>query len=205
VPSTCTSRQGGEDKLRGFSAIELLIGLGLTVCLALAVCPLWTNMGKAAAARTDMSVAVVQSRVAVARLERDLRLSSAAGCRFTTLGPVLQASNSQVVFLQRTGDGLEPVLVEWELSGRALMRRWRKCPAERPGEFAHSLYADHKTMLEQLETGGIFKYVVDGVTVPGPLSASELASIEAVMLEARVRVAGASGSVAVATVALVGR
>lgn len=205
MSSTCTSRRGRKDGFLGFSALELLIGLALTVCLALTISPLWTHMNRAAAARTDLSVAMVQSRVAVARLERDLRLSSAADCRFATAGPVLEASASRVVFLEPAGTGEAPLLVEWELSGGALMRRWGACPPARPATFGHSLYADNKTMLELLEAGGIFRYVVDGITVAGPVPVSELASVEAVILDADVRIVGGPGAVAVATVARVGR
>jgi hypothetical protein len=205
VWSTCISRPRAEDWAVGFTAIELLIGLALTVCLALAVCPLWSQIERAAAARTDMSVALVQSRVAVARFERDLRLAGAANCRFPAPGLVLEASSSQVVFLQPAGAGLEPVLLEWELSGGALMRRRGACPAVRPSVFGHSLYVDHKTMLEQLAPGGTFSYVVDGATVAGPLPASALAAVEAVILDARVRVVGGPGSIELAAVAWVGR
>lgn len=205
MSSTCTSKRRLKGGAAGFSALELLIGLALTVGLALAVCPLWTQMNEAAANRTDLSVAMVQSRVAIARLERDLRLSSAADCRFTCTGPILEASVDQVVFLESAGTGLAPLLVEWELNGGALMRRRGACPAVRPGTFGHMIYADHKTMLEQLEAGGTFRYVVDGMVVGGPVAASALAEIEAVILDASVRVAGGSGAVAVATAARVGR
>jgi hypothetical protein len=205
VWSTFTSRPGGNDGVPGFSALELLIGLALTVCLALTICPLWSHMNRAAADRTDLSVAMVQSRVAVARLERDLRLASAAGCRFTAVGPILEASTSQVVFLEPAGPGEAPLLVEWELNGGALMRRWGACPAARPATFAHSLYVDNKTMLEQLEGGGSLKYMVDGITVAGPVPSAALASVDAVVLDARVKIQGISGEVVVATVARVER
>ncbi len=152
-----------------------------------------------------MSVALVQSRVAVARLERDLRLSSAVGCRFATVGPILEASVSQVVFLEPCVAGPEPLLVEWEVSGGALMRRWGACPAVRPSAFGHSLYLDHKTMLEQLDVGGSFSYLVDGLALEGPVPESALASIEAVILEAPMRVAGGPGAMAVRILARVGR
>ncbi len=205
MSSICTSRPGGKEDDLGFSALELLIGLALTVCLALSICPLWTHVNGVAAARTDLSVTMVQSRVAIARLERDLRLSSAAECRFATAGPVLAASPSQVIFLEPPVAGLEPLLVEWELNGGALMRRRGVCPDARPATFAHSLYVDNKTMLEHLEPGGVFRYVVDGIMVEGPVPPSELASVEAVVLDARVRIVGGPGAVAVGSVARVGR
>jgi hypothetical protein len=205
VSSTSTSEPCPKNGVPGFSALELLIGLALTVCLALTICPLWTQMNRAAAARTDLSTAMVQSRVAIARLERDLRLCSAAGCRFAIPGPILEASASQVVFLEPAGPGEAPLLVEWELNGGAMMRRWGACPAVSPATFGHSLYVDHKTMLERLEAGSTLGYVVDGITVAGPVSASALASVEAVILDARVRIVGGPGEVAVFTLARVGR
>jgi hypothetical protein len=205
VTSTCISRPRAKEWSGGFSAIELLIGLSLTVCLALTVCPLWTHIERAAAARTDMSVALVQSRVAVARLESDMRLSSAANCRFAAPGPILEASSSQVVFLEPAGAGMDPVLVEWEFSGGALMRRRGVCPVLRPVGFGHSLYLDHKTMLERLAPGGTFSYLVNGTTVAGPLPVSALAGVEAVILDARLRAVGGPGWIDVSTVAWVGR
>jgi competence protein ComGC len=205
VPSTSISEPCRKNGVSGFSALELLIGLALTVCLALTICPLWTQMNMAAASRTDLSVAMVQSRVAIARLERDLRLCSAAKCRFAIPGPIVEASESQVVFLEPAGPGEAPLLVEWELTGGALMRRWGACPAARPATFGHSLYVDHKTMLEQLEAGSTLGYVIDGLTVAGPVSASALASVEAVILDARVKIVGGPGAVVMGSVARVGR
>ena len=83
------------------------------------------------------------------------------GCLFPTSGALLEASASQVVLLQRAADGSGPVIVEWEIVRGALMRRWGSCPVATSGHVPHSLYKDHKTMLEDVGTGSSFTYVVE--------------------------------------------
>ena len=185
--------------------VELLIGLALALCLATVAAPLWVSVERAGAREGDRTVQWLQGRVAVARLERDLRLASAGGCLFPVDGPILEATTGQVVFLGRTYADAAPILVEWELVGGALMRRWGDCPAGRPISYRHALFRDNKTMLEGVRAGSAFTYLVDGTEIVGPLDESDLASVEAVVLTMRADVAGEMGSVSVETTARVGR
>ncbi|OFW60568.1 MAG: hypothetical protein A2133_11950 [Actinobacteria bacterium RBG_16_64_13] len=130
----------------------------------------------------DRTVGAVQGRVAVSRLERDLRLASAGGCPFAAAGPVLEASASQVVFLRRAATGSKPILVEWEVVGGSLMRRWGPCPDETPSTYPHSNFSDNKTMLENLGNGSSLEYVVNGMLVSPPVAGTDLAAIDAVVL-----------------------
>ncbi|MBN1321826.1 MAG: hypothetical protein JXA87_13425 [Thermoleophilia bacterium] len=185
--------------------IELLVGLALALCLAAVAAPLWLSLESAGAREGDRTVQWLQGRVAVARLERDLRLASGDSCLFAVSGPLLEATADQVVFLGRTRPGAAPILVEWELVGGSLMRRWGDCPTARPSSYRHSLYRDHKTMLEGVRPGSVFAYLVDGVATAGPIAQANLESVEAVVLTMRVDVEGERGSVRVATTARVGR
>jgi prepilin-type N-terminal cleavage/methylation domain-containing protein len=110
----------------GFTLVELLVGLALSVSLALAVAPLWLSLEGTGTRAADRTVWVVQERVAVTRLERDLRLAGAEECAFSIAGPVLEASGSQVVFLARScaeSAESEVTIVEWEIARGSLMRR----------------------------------------------------------------------------------
>ncbi|MCE5253806.1 MAG: prepilin-type N-terminal cleavage/methylation domain-containing protein [Actinomycetia bacterium] len=190
---------------RGFTLVELLVGLALAATVAVAVAPLWASLEDVGADETDRTVQSLQGRVAIARFERDLRLASAAGCPFAVQGPVLEASGNQVVFLERTGDDGVATLVEWEIVNGALMRRWGPCPVTRPLVHGHSLYVDHKTMLDDVAAGSVFAYVVGGVPATGPVSGQDLDRIEAVVLDARVVSEEAGPGVKVSTTARVAR
>lgn len=209
--STCISRRLVFKRLvdgipRGFTLIELLIGLALAVSLAVALAPLWVSLETAGATEADRTVQSLQGRVAVARFERDLRLASAAGCPFALVSPILEASTSQVVFLERTANEGGPILVEWEITNGALMRRWGLCPLSRPTAYRHALYRDNKTMLEGVAGGSAFSYVVDGEIVAAPLTEKDLGSIEAVIFDTQVVAADQrSTRVRVSTTARVAR
>jgi type II secretory pathway pseudopilin PulG len=156
----CTSkglRQDGRTvgACGGFSVIELILGLALTVCLAVAVAPLWLSLQGTGVREGDQTVRLLQARVAAARFERDLRLASAAGCPFSLSAPILEASPSQVVFVERPTAGAALILVEWEIVDGTLMRRRGACPVARPVIFSHSLFVDHKTMLEGVRPGSV--------------------------------------------------
>ena len=181
--STSRSHSSPETILPGgFSVVELLVGLALALCLATAAAPLWLSLESAGVQEAERTVQWLQGRVALARLERDLRLASSRGCLFVVDGPVLDATASQVVFLEHSADASPPVLVEWEMTGDSLMRRWGPCPIVRPSVFGHGLFTDHKTMLERLEGRGAFTYVVGGAETDGPIPERELTLVDAVIL-----------------------
>ncbi len=196
--STCTSREG-------FTLVELIVGLTLAVCLAVAIAPFWTTLQRAGAEATDETVCLLQGRVAIARFERDLRLAGAGGCQFAVTWPVLEASASQLVFLERQGPGAVPLLMEWEIVCGSLMRRWGPCPSARPQTYAHSRYRDSKTMLEGVQGASAFGYVVRGGIVPGPVPEKDLPLIEGVVLQLKSVGGGARRPVDLATTARVGR
>jgi type II secretory pathway pseudopilin PulG len=189
----------------GFSVIELILGLALTLCLALAVAPLWLSIQAAGAREGDQTVRLLQARVAVARFERDLRLASAAGCPFSLSGPVLAASGSQVVFLERGTAGTPPILVEWEIVNGALMRRRGVCPLERPAAFSHSLYVDNKTMLEGVKPGSVLSYFAGGVAIDPSAGVVDLSAVDTVVVELQTAADGAIPPVRVTARGLVGR
>ena len=208
--STSTSREpvsqlsAAPDEL-GFTLIELVLGLALSVILALAVAPLWTSLQGGSVSEGDQTLRLLQERVAVSRFERDLRLASAAGCLFELSAPVVEATGQRVVFLAPATRGSAPIVVEWEIGGGTLMRRWGDCPLTRAAAWAGSAYRDNKTMLEGVQSGSSFSYVVHGRVVGGPSTEAELAAIEAVVLDLRAKSEGARSPVRVASEARVGR
>ena len=172
----------------GLSVIELLLGLSLALCLALGVAPLWVSFQSLGVREGDQTVWSLQARVSVARFERDLRTAGAEACRFPAGAAVLQATSSQVVLLVRTGEATAPVIVEWEIVGGSIMRRRGPCPVTRPTAYAHALYTDNKTMLENVDTTrSRFSYCVGGVAASVPLSPADLALVDGVTLELQAR------------------
>ena len=169
---------------QGFSFIELLLALALTLCLAVAVAPVWASVQGRSVRDGDGAISLLQGRVAASRMERDLRLATARSCVFAVDGPILQGSASQVVFLTAGSAGEPPAIVEWEITGGALMRRKGACPAAPPTTFPHSLYSDNKTMLEGVSAGACFSYDVDGLDVGAPVPLEDLPLIDRVMLKA---------------------
>jgi hypothetical protein len=166
----------------GFTALELLVGMSLAVLMMLGVAPLVTSLQAGGTREVDRTVVTLQGRVAVARLERDLRMATALGSYFGVDGAVLEATQRQVVFLGRTGGGSGLCLIEWEVVGATIMRRWGPCPARRPISFAHSAYVDNKSMLEGLAGDACFSYIVNGSMRAGALPESELAGVQYVVL-----------------------
>jgi len=139
--------------------MELLVGLALSLALALAIAPLWTTAEEVTVDGGDRVLATFQTRTAVARLERDLRLASALGGGDLQCAPVVEADGSHVVVVTRSAVDATPEIVEWELVGGSLMRRrgpWAGIPA---GGVSHSQFNDHKTMLEGLAAGASFAYL----------------------------------------------
>lgn len=190
---------------KGFTLIELLVGLALALMITVAGSSLWFSLENAGARETDRTVRSLQGRVAGARLERDLRLASAAGCPFSVSSPILEASASQVVFLERGSADGTPTLVEWEIVNGALMRRWGNCPAIWPSVYKHALFLDHKTMLEDVAPGSSFKYMVGGMLTPAPIPRERLDTIDAVVLDVRSVPVGGEAAVQVRTAARVAR
>jgi Tfp pilus assembly protein PilW len=187
----------------GFSLIELLLGLSLALCLALGVAPVWVSFQSIGVREGDETIWALQGRVAVARFERDLRLIGLQRCPFATAAAVLQATSSQMVLLVSTSDSTPPLLVEWELVNGALMRRWGACPAIRPSVFNHSLYADSKTMLENVDTArSALSYVVADCAAVAPVAAADLPLVDVVAIDLS---ALAQGTMAPAHVLALGR
>jgi prepilin-type N-terminal cleavage/methylation domain-containing protein len=190
---------------RGFTAIELLLGLTLAVVLALAIMPLTVGLEGLGTREADRTIAVLQGRVAAARLERDLRLATAGGSPFPVDSAILQATPWQIVFLGSADDDTKLDLVEWEFTEGRLMRRWGECPEELPEGFAHSLFRDSKTVLEGLHEGEPLSYVVNGGTAKGPIAQQDLCRVEAVVLRVEGEDAAGVWPQGLLTVARVGR
>jgi hypothetical protein len=208
--SMCISKRPPDNGFRygaraGFSAIELLLALALTICLAVAVAPLWLSLQRTGVREGDQTVRLLQARVAVARFEHDLRLASAAGSPFPLSGPMLEASPKQVVFLERPMVGAALVLVEWEIVDGALMRRRGLCPVARPLAFSHSLFADHKTMLEGVESGSAFSYLADGSGLDLSQEGVDLTLVDGVVMDLLTTAEGASAPVRTTARGRVGR
>lgn len=191
--------------LLGFTAIELLLGLTLTVVLALAIMPLTVSLQGVGSRESDRAITLLQGRVAAARLERDLRLASAGRSPFLVEAALLEAGPSQVVFLGHANDDASLDLLEWELAGDSLMRRWGPCPSALPATFGHHLYVDSKTVLQGLRKGGTLAYVVDGRTLEGELAGEELGEVESVILRLAGEDEAGTWLDAVVAVARVGR
>jgi hypothetical protein len=203
----CTSSisRGRQVRVAGFTALELLIGLTLTVLLALAVAPLSLSLQTTGVREADRTVVLLQGRAAAGRFERDLRLATAGGSPFWAGGPILQATPWQVVFLGRAGDGAVLNILEWEIGADCIMRRWGRCPTVKPLTFAHALYVDHKSMLDGIAPYGAFSYLVNGKVLAGTVPESSLVSIEAVILRAKGHDSAGDWPLGLWTTARVGR
>lgn len=204
--TTRTSRGGGA----GFTVVELLLGLALSVALAAAAAPVLLSLERTGIENTDQTVWLVQQRVVAARFERDLRLACAQACPFNAAGAILEASESQVVFVRGSVDGSSALVVEWEVVNGSLMRRWGLCPEVCPATFAHSLYVDHKTMIEDLGSGSSFAYEVRGGIASASIGHGDLGLVRTVRLRlvqsGTEPAAGPSGGAAsLTTVGRVGR
>jgi hypothetical protein len=183
VNSTSTTRATRRRVGRGFTILELLIGVTLAACVAVALAPVWLSWQRVGGDETDLTIWFAQSRVAVARFERDLRLAGAARCPFPADSAVLEATPTQVVFLENSGGQTAPLLVEWDLSKGALMRRWAACPGKRPVVFAHNAYLDSKTMLEDVRTGSRFLYQAGSRALGSTVDSAGLSCITSVTIE----------------------
>jgi hypothetical protein len=182
-----------------------MIGISLAACVAIALAPIWLSWEKAGDGEADQTIWFVQSRAAAARFERDLREASPVRCPFAGEAAVLEATPTQIVLLEADGDASAPLLVEWEIVKGAMMRRWTRCPAQRPVAFAHSMYVDSKTMLENVRTGGGFAYYSGARRLVPPLDAVALRSLTRVVLQATGAIPGVPGHVDMRCVGRVGR
>jgi len=185
--------------------IELLVGLALAVGLASALAPLFISLERAGVESADRSVQTVQSRVAVARFERDLRFANGTGCLFPTGSLLVEATATKVVLLLRPQPEAAPIIVAWEVAGSNLMRRWGMCPPSRPLSYPTALFSDNKTMLEGVRTGSRFTYLLGSKPIEPPLSTRALAAIDGVRLDLELAPFGVSGASLVSTTARVGR
>lgn len=183
--STSSLQSSKMGSAAGFTTLELLVGMALTVVLFLGVSPLVVTIQKTGVREGDRTIAVLQGRVAEARLEKDLRLASAGGSAFPTDGPVLQATARQVVFLGHIDRLSALSIVEWEIVDGNLMRRWGPSPKSRPASFSHSLYVDNKSMLEGLAGDACFTYVVNGAVVEGTVPTDDLSFVDEVAIRGK--------------------
>lgn len=201
--STSTSSQQ-RWRAGAFTIIELMVGISIAACLALAIAPVWNSWERQGDGEADQSIWFIQSRVAMARFERDLRQAGAAHCLFVTGGPVLEATESQVVVLQRGEGDSPPLVVEWEIVKGSLMRRWRPCPPIKPASWSHSSYVDSKTMLEGVHAESSFAFYAGSKRLSVPVDEAHLALVTTVRLEVAGGATGAAGEVRVSTTGRVG-
>jgi hypothetical protein len=187
-----------------FTIIELMVGISIAACLALAIAPVWNSWEKRGDGEADQSIWFIQSRVAMARFERDLRLGGAAHCPFVTGGPVLEATDSQVIVLEQVEGDAPPFVIEWEIVKGSLMRRWRPCPLVKPASWPHSSYVDSKTMLEGVEAESRFAYYAGPKRLSAAVDEAHLALVTTVRLEVAGGALGAVGEVHVSTTGRVG-
>jgi type II secretory pathway pseudopilin PulG len=179
--STSTSRR----LVAGFTLLELLVGLTLTMVLAAAIAPMWLGWQRAFAQSADRTVGGLQGRVVAERLERDLRLASTVGCGDLGCTSVLFADAHQVVFLSRTDPVPGPPdIVEWDIVGARLMRRTRVWPGSLPSSFPHQSFTDNKTMIERVSDDAAFSFYSGGAELVTP--SVDLAGIDEVRLTAAV-------------------
>lgn len=170
---------------RGFTLIEVLVGMVLSLMLALAIAPLWVSAEKVTVEGGDRVLATFQARTMVARLERDLRMASALGGGGLDCAALVEADRHHLVVVTRSSSDATPELVEWELVGGSLMRRrgpWVGVPAE---GVSHSLFNDHKTMLEGLGPDASFAYL-SGTRALAEDATPECAAITDVVIEGSV-------------------
>jgi hypothetical protein len=126
-------------------------------------------------------------------------------CPFPAAGPVLGAGPSKVIVLVAVEAGQPPVLVEWELTGASLMRRWGPCTSARPELLGTSLFVDHKTMLEGVLDGSRFGFFLGYQEMDHPLALDELARLDRIELELVTAPLGQGEQSRISTAARVGR
>ncbi|NLE73901.1 MAG: hypothetical protein GX604_04630 [Actinobacteria bacterium] len=194
---TCTSEDAPE---HGFTLMEALVGLVVAVVLVVAVSGVWVGLERRGATWNDRVVLMLQSRVAEARLERDLRLATAEGCAGVGSGPIVAATPTEIILVSRCATNGDMELVEWELTGGSLMRRRIPWPGQLPRPLNHAAFTDHKTMLDGVVAAPGFRYLCGTQELPSPVTAEDRALIDTVEVRSRL-----TGGVEVGWWAEVGR
>jgi hypothetical protein len=173
----------------GITLLELLVGMALTLVLAGALAPAWLGLQAAEVAAGDRAVVLVQSRVVVARLERDLRLAGGGG-GLAGAGGLVEADATHLVLLTAGLDGTGSELVEWEVVGTVLMRRRAPAVVAPRLPVSHGMFTDNKTMLEGVASRALFTYWSGGRALVVPLTASDLQQVEVVCAQSSLAAAG---------------
>lgn len=173
----------------GFTLVEVLVGALLTLALFALMFPVWERLQQIAGDETEHAVAVAQTRVAVARFERDMRCASAVDTTGAECRAVLDATPSRLVLVSRPGREAAPELIEWEITGSSLMRRRGPWPGSLPGDFPKNLFTDHKTMLERVETAS-FSYDGAGFSGVSRVPAERAGDVRRVTLSLRLQPSG---------------
>jgi Tfp pilus assembly protein PilV len=163
----------------GFTLIEVLLALSLSLMLGLSLLPLWHSLEQSQVRAGDRAIALLQGRLAASRFEKDLRLAASVADPRGLCSPVIAADPVQVILLTTAQGRVD--LVEWEFVSGRLMRRSVPWSGVLPTAFPHGLYTDHKTMLEGVVSGG-FLYETRGVLL-GSAEDSDLAWVSAVLME----------------------
>ncbi|MHB1343359.1 MAG: prepilin-type N-terminal cleavage/methylation domain-containing protein [Thermoleophilia bacterium] len=187
----------------GFTLLEVLVALVLSLVILLGTAPLWVTTVRTGVASQELLVDVERWRVVSARLERDLRMASAAGIKGLGCVPLLEATPSRLVLVTRSAGGPEPEIVAWEFAGGSLMRRRMPVPAEGPSPTI-SGFPDNKTMLEGVD-GGVFFYSMGGLGLGTNLSTEDLTLVDAVEVTCSVTAGGRARGVGVTGAAGLGR
>lgn len=157
----------------GFTLLELLLALALSVMLAVAVLPVWTGLLEYQTAASDHVIDLTQGRVAGARLARDLRLAGAVEVANAEGVALLRAEGNEMVLLSRVGEEGGVELVEWELAGSRLVRRRSPWTGPLPDVIGHGTFIDHKTMLEGVSSAARFSYLSGGRELVDPVVEQE--------------------------------
>ncbi len=181
----------------GFTVIEVLVGLLVTSLLIMAVAPMWVGLERRGSVWNDRVVVLLQTRVAAARLERDLRLIATEACPGLRGSALLDASASNMVFVTSAAEGV-PEIVKWEFTGGSLMRRRVPWPGYMPSSFGTGTFIDHKTMMERVAPGAKFIFYQGSAEVLPPIPAEGRAYVDRIAVTAEVGTissAGASSSV----------
>jgi prepilin-type N-terminal cleavage/methylation domain-containing protein len=167
----------------GYTLMELLVALALSVLLLAALMPLWTGVLRATVERQERIVQLQRWRVAAVRFERDLTAATAGGRSRLGCGPILEASRSRVTMITRSAiDGTQEI-VSWEVVGRTLMRRRAPMPLADPP--APGPFTDNKTMLEGLGVGAL-SYRAGAIDLGSDCSPEALSRVDSVALECTV-------------------